>query len=82
MKKILLVISLFLIAFFNFPLPVLAQSCLTGDVDGDGKVNIVDIGIILDAYGTTPPSDTRADLNQDNKVNMIDLGIVIDNYGI
>ncbi len=53
-----------------------------GDVNGDGLVNIVDIGIIIDNYGSSPPTDPRADLNGDNLVNIIDIGIVIDHYGI
>jgi parallel beta-helix repeat protein len=51
-----------------------------GDVNGDGKVNMVDIGFIVNAYGT-PPGDTRADLNGDGTVNSIDIGIAVDNYG-
>lgn len=53
-----------------------------GDVNRDGTVNITDIGLIVDAYGTQPPSDARADLNNDGRVNIIDIGIVIDNYGL
>lgn len=53
-----------------------------GDVNGDGTVNITDIGLIVDAYGTQPPSDARADLNKDGRVNIIDIGVVIDNYGL
>lgn len=52
-----------------------------GDVNGDGVINITDIGIIVDVYGTQPPTDLRADLNKDGKVNIIDIGLVIDNYG-
>jgi hypothetical protein len=53
----------------------------TGDVNGDNVINITDIGIIVDSYGTQPPTDPRADLNKDGKVNIVDIGIVIDNYG-
>jgi hypothetical protein len=45
-------------------------------------VNIVDIGIIIDNYRTTPPSDARADLNNDGTINIVDIGIVVDNYQI
>lgn len=64
------------------PTPTPSPSCKLGDVNCDGVVNMVDIGIIVDAYGTTPPSDSRADLNRDGKVNVVDIGIVIDNYGL
>lgn len=52
----------------------------SGDVNDDGVVNIVDIGIIIDNYGLTPPADSRADINGDGVVNVVDIGIVIDNY--
>lgn len=54
----------------------------TGDVNHDGVVNIVDIGIIIDNYGLSPLPDVRADLNHDGVANIIDIGIIIDNYGL
>lgn len=53
-----------------------------GDVNGDGVVNITDIGLIVDVYGSQPATDPRCDLNKDGKVNIVDIGIVIDNYGL
>lgn len=53
-----------------------------GDVNKDGKVNIVDIGLIIDHYGESPLVYVNADLNNDGKVTIIDIGIVIDNYAI
>lgn len=52
-----------------------------GDVNGDGSVNILDIGIIIDNYGKLPVTNTSADLNHDGAVNILDIGIVVDNYG-
>jgi hypothetical protein len=52
-----------------------------GDLNGDGIVNIVDIGIAVNAYGSVPVSDPKADINKDGKVNIVDIGIIIDNYG-
>lgn len=60
------------------PLPSVAP--LTGDVNGDGLVNIVDIGIIVDNYRLSPPNYPAADLNHDGLVNIIDIGIVVDHY--
>lgn len=51
------------------------------DVSGDGLINMVDIGIIVDNYGSTPPSFADADINTDNIVNIVDIGIIVDNYG-
>lgn len=50
-----------------------------GDINRDGKVDIVDIGIAIDNYGRTGVN--TADLNADTKVNIIDIGVIIDNYG-
>lgn len=51
-----------------------------GDVNGDGVVNIVDIGLIIDNYQMQPPNDARTDLSGDGKVNIVDIGIVVDHY--
>ncbi len=57
------------------------KAVLTGDVNGDGKVDIIDIGIIIDNYSRVPVTNQNADVNSDGSVNIIDIGIVIDNYG-
>jgi hypothetical protein len=66
--------------FTSTPTPTLAPKL--GDVNGDRIVNITDIGLIVDVYGSQPATDPRADLNKDGKVNIVDIGIVIDNYGL
>lgn len=53
-----------------------------GDVNRDGKVNIIDIGIVIDNYGVRPPPNPQADLNNDGVANIVDIGIIIDNYKI
>jgi hypothetical protein len=70
------------VAFDNFKF-----GCITpdvtykiGDVNGDGKVNIVDIGIVVENYGATEPNLNGADVSGDGKVNIVDIGIIIDNY--
>ncbi len=64
------------------PTPTPTQSTgKTGDVNSDGKVDIVDIGIIIDNYGKSPIPNPKADINKDSKVDIVDIGIAIDNYG-
>lgn len=56
-------------------------SSKTGDVNNDGQVNIIDIGLIIDFYGQNNPSNQNTDINKDGMVNIVDIGLVIDNYG-
>ena len=53
-------------------------STKSGDLNSDGKVDIIDLGILLSNWGSTtkPP----ADLNQDGYVDIIDLGIMLSNW--
>ncbi|HEX5395376.1 MAG TPA: choice-of-anchor Q domain-containing protein [Candidatus Saccharimonadales bacterium] len=53
-------------------------SSVTGDINGDGKVDITDLSILLSNYSTTNGS---ADLNKDGTVNILDLSILLSNYG-
>jgi len=64
-----------------FPTASPSPEPIPGDINEDGHVNIVDIGIIIDNYRMTVPDDPRADINGDGIVNIVDVGIIIDNYG-
>ena len=51
----------------------------SSDLNTDGKVDVVDLGILLSAWGqTTKP---KADINQDAKVDVVDLGILLGKWG-
>ncbi len=50
---------------------------LTGDVNGDGEVNIADINALID-HILTGASDASADVNDDGEVNIADINAVID----
>ena len=54
------------------------------DVNGDGKVDMIDLWLVSKAYGSLPGSprwDPRCDVNGDGKVDMIDLWLVSKHYG-
>ena len=51
------------------------QTKILGDVNGDGKVNIVDFSITAFWYKRSKPS-TSADLNGDGKVNIVDFSLM------
>ncbi len=55
-----------------------------GDIDGDGKVDMRDIGAQGRAFGATPASpnwNPNADITNDNKIDMRDIGIATRNFG-
>lgn len=51
---------------------------LTGDLNGDGAVNGIDLGLFLAAWGDTEPNS--ADFNGDGVVDGIDLGLMLANW--
>jgi hypothetical protein len=57
---------------------------VTGDVNGNGRVDLIDLLIITFALGTSPGQrrwNPSCDLNGDLKVNVVDLLIAIMNFG-
>jgi len=57
----------------------------SGDVNGDGAVNITDLSLLEQAYGSTSTYgenwDPRCDFNKDNIINVSDLHTLGKNYG-
>lgn len=58
---------------------------LVGDIDYDDVVNLIDLGIIADAFGSSesvggPAWNPAADLNEDDKVDIKDLAIAGRSY--
>jgi len=53
------------------------QPGVVGDLNGDGLVDGLDLGILLGGWGADGP----ADLNGDSTVDGIDLGILLGNWG-
>ncbi len=58
---------------------VCGQYLLRVDLDRDGEVDVVDLGILLSNWGST--SKPLADINQDGRVDVVDLGILLSNWG-
>jgi uncharacterized protein (DUF2141 family) len=52
-----------------------------GDANGDGRVDINDLTVVLTNYGKTGMVWNQGDLNGDGKVDINDLTIVLTNYG-
>lgn len=55
-----------------------ATSTGSGDINGDGKVDILDLSTLLSNYKTT---NATSDLNGDGIVNIYDLSLLLANYG-
>jgi cytochrome oxidase Cu insertion factor (SCO1/SenC/PrrC family) len=57
---------------------------LTGDINGDGTVNIVDISIVAFAFGSEPGNPnwrSIADLNNDEEINILDIAMAAVEFG-
>jgi hypothetical protein len=57
---------------------------MVGDVNGDGKVNLIDVFAVALAYGSYPGHPTwnpNYDINNDGKINLIDYFTTVLNYG-
>ncbi len=54
----------------------------TGDLNGDGVVNVFDLLILLDQWGPCPDTgDCAADLTGDGQANVFDLLVLLNNWG-
>lgn len=66
------------------PAPPDPPDPITGDVNGDGKVDMKDVGAVARLF-QVPPTDPlwnpNCDINSDGKVDMKDVGIVARHFG-
>ena len=53
------------------------EAWVTGDVNGDGEVNIADINAIIDIVLNDKDYDAAADVNGDGEINIADINAVI-----
>ena len=70
------------------PLPVMtvdgtvvATLLLASDVNQDGKVDILDLTLVAQNFGTPATANPRTDVNSDGDVNILDLVLVAQNFG-
>lgn len=52
----------------------------SGDVNGDGQVNLQDIQLVVMSFGKVEPPILAADVNNDGKVNIFDYAIVVADF--
>jgi hypothetical protein len=72
------------ISQFSFAITVEGRQYYQGDANKDGKVDMVDVSIVVAAYLATvrgPGWNPAADLNSDGAVDMVDVTIVVTDFG-
>jgi len=72
------------ISQFSFAIAVEGRQYYQGDANKDGKVDMVDVSIVVAAFGATlggPGWSTAGDLNSDGTVDMVDVTIVTADFG-
>lgn len=65
----------------DFSLYAPAKDFATGDVNGDGEVNVADVNALIDIImsgSTDADTMSRADVNNDGEVNVADINAIID----
>ena len=54
------------------------REAITGDVNGDGEVNIADVNVVIGIIlGSGVQDNPRADVNGDGEVNIADVNAII-----
>ena len=51
------------------------------DVDADGYVDFLDLGVLIADFGAPPCNEPRADVNGDGVVNVLDLALISRDFG-
>jgi len=95
MKKILIVLGLFLVLSVDLvfavlpvtnPKPITIGACNKADTNKDGSVNSLDLNVILDSWGTSGCNSgnrwcDRKDTNKDGFIGGMDYVNVLNNWG-
>lgn len=79
-KIIIGVLLLFFISILTFS----SVHAITGDVNGDGKVDTKDLALLVKAFGAFPSDprwNTSYDLDKNGRIDMRDIVIVVQNFG-
>ena len=63
------------------PAVVLKSAVFPGDANGDGRVDVNDLTIVLSHFGQTGMTWPQGDFNGDGRVDVNDLTIVLTNFG-
>jgi hypothetical protein len=65
----------------NRPIDLSTVTLRAGDADGNRLIDLFDLNIVRAAFGSSPPTDSRADINGDGRVDIMDALLVGSNLG-
>jgi hypothetical protein len=71
----------FLVDFVDGAPATITVDVCPGDLNGDGRTDLADLGILLADFGCTPPGPCVGDLNGDGNTDLADLGILLSDFG-
>ncbi|HUB93943.1 MAG TPA: polysaccharide deacetylase family protein [Verrucomicrobiae bacterium] len=63
---------------YTFTTPT--STAIPGDINGDGKVDALDLSVLLSNWGKTGATAAQGDLNGDGTVDALDLSILLTNW--
>ncbi len=85
-KSLLVVfmVPLLVIAAIAIPSASVKAAFTNSDINSDGKVNVVDLSLLLAAYGQEGAqiANPACDINSDGSVNILDLSTLLTNFGL
>jgi hypothetical protein len=64
-----------------FRVDIIPDPGCVGDLNGDGRTDLADLGILLGDFGCVPPGPCVGDLNNDGRTDLADLGILLGDFG-
>lgn len=68
-------------AGWHHGLGIKCYAACPGDLNGDGQVDLADLGILLADFGCLPPPNCPGDLDGDGDTDLADLGILLADFG-
>ncbi len=78
-----IVAAISLVASVSFFAPKVSMAAVTADINSDGKVDVIDLSILLSNYAKTAAqsSNPAADVNASGIIDITDLSILLTNFG-
>ena len=69
------------LCYMGFRVACIGRGYLPGDANGDGKVDVNDLTVVLTNFGQSGASWSQGDFNGDGKVDVNDLTILLTDFG-